>query len=779
MPDDTTQRHLLSQVRLASQRLLEVRRRNENREDDVVPDSESVESDCSSESLASEEEESRLEEMIPEETNPEEMSPEEMIPDENMQQRVQDGNGIVDCQGGPASPAPQGEVSGDDFSSEDFSSEDDFRDEDSFPSDSDDYDFGNLTLGSGNGDDVGGDEDGGDDEGGDDDGGDSDDPVGLETANLQEWEKEIIRVKAVHNISYAALNDLITLMNRTDLIDAAKYEGGGKLPCLKTVLRREAQRRPPILMDGQWMDVNAGAIISRTECVVYPKNFFGKGRYLEQYTITYQKLEEIIAFHNDRHSQPATEYVLGIDDVPESRSTSISQSVICIKFQECDEVYLWSLLRCPVKKSLSTEDWLEPIVDALNRSGLTLKCIVADKMMRSSIGGVKAPAGYYACERCHVKGKHHKHMYFPGFGKEKRTDSGFRAIANNLGDYLTKDLKKGIGFRSPLLDLNGYNAVSSMPQEYMHLYGLGHLRRMYKLTFEHGCKYKGNLAMTDRIPVLEELIKEAKVPKQFSRRTKDLSDCKLLKASQWIHLGVHLFPVLLVTLPNPAPVTDVWALTCFLLKGYLLPNEKYDAWKGKYDLEALHKELHYAYVDVFGASNSTYTLHALEHGPDAREEHSFFESSAFPFEGSYGHMLRSMTRGTMHLCKQALSGSMRRKVEGHRCKRTLWFSTHETAMSDDTLVFNKDMQLFKIHGVEGSGSNVRLKVKEIPLRAFKITLSSRTPLNFSDVGSFKYETASMGEGRVKDWTYDDVAGKGVAVRDTVSFCCPELLREMN
>jgi hypothetical protein len=569
----------------------------------------------------------------------------------------------------------------------------------------------------------------------------------------------------------------LKLLNQPKLIQDANKVGGGKLPSLDTMLRQQAESLPPVYMDIKWINVKTKKFIFRREKLIYPRKRFGHKKYEELYVRTYMDLEELIIFHNERHTKDATSYVLGIDDVPEAKNHPISETVVCISFPPCREVYPWVVVRSKKKKALTPYQFLPPLIVKLNESGLQLKCVVADKVMRATLSGLKLSGGYWCCEKCEIKGEHEvdaKTRSYIGTRHKLRTDEEYRKIANNLRGYRRLELKLGILRRSPLLDLNGFNAVESLPAEPMHLFCSGILKRTWQLTFSKGATFSGRLELVDHAKGIEERLRLCRVPSLFTRRTQQLQ-VKHLKSSQWLHISLHLHPLIITSLKGLV-VQDVWALICFLFRGYMLNDKEYEIFKRKNDLPRLHELLEEVYIDCFGPGNMTYNMHAVQHCHQIRNAHRFPQCSAFKFEAFYGILVRYWQSGTLSIGKQGVIGSMSRKKMGHACKKTMVFSPHQTNDSDNSLIYDHYNNLYKVKKVFGTGTSVTVHAAKLKKGPYKFTTSCGTTLDFNYVGSYSCSLVEEKE-PLTGLKYKNIAGYGVKAANIISLISQEVLQE--
>lgn len=138
-------------------------------------------------------------------------------------------------------------------------------------------------------------------------------------------------------------------------------------------------------------------------------------------------------------------------------------------------------LYCGKSKPNSVEIFLRDFLDEykqLSEDGLvvdgkrlkvSILCFVCDSPARSFLKCTKGHRGYYACERCEIKGTWDSHIILDSVEPAcKRTDEKF-----NQGKYVdTHQL-----WKSPLIEY-GISCVQGFPLNYMYLVCLGITRRM-------------------------------------------------------------------------------------------------------------------------------------------------------------------------------------------------------------------------------------------------------------------------------------------------------------
>jgi hypothetical protein len=222
----------------------------------------------------------------------------------------------------------------------------------------------------------------------------------------------------------------------------------------------------------------------------FPRKYFRERSDLcVEWEITYLTIEQIVAIYKKLHKGRRTlskRVVLGFDGVALDKSSGRSMQVLAIKFVDCGVV--WPIVHAlprPGFKVPADRIW-KRAVDQLVQSNLQVVAVVADAPARAKILGIKMHGGYFACSVCTAKGKHinnHRPIVYPANTRNKplRTMAQHEEILENIAD-LDEESRLGIKGRSPIEDLQ-LDLHSAVNIEWMHLIGLGIIKKLYFLTF--------------------------------------------------------------------------------------------------------------------------------------------------------------------------------------------------------------------------------------------------------------------------------------------------------
>lgn len=127
------------------------------------------------------------------------------------------------------------------------------------------------------------------------------------------------------------------------------------------------------------------------------------------------------------------------------------------------------------------EDFIEEVINLtdngviINRRkySFNLLALIADSQARAFIKCIKAPGGYYSCERCETKGlsvgeKQKQVKVYPEMDAKKRNRKSFKKIKQE--EHHKKD--------SPLLRLKNFDPVKSIVIDSVHLLFLGVMKSL-------------------------------------------------------------------------------------------------------------------------------------------------------------------------------------------------------------------------------------------------------------------------------------------------------------
>lgn len=110
---------------------------------------------------------------------------------------------------------------------------------------------------------------------------------------------------------------------------------------------------------------------------------------------------------------------------------------------------------------------------------------------------------------------------------------------------------------------------------------------------------------------------------------------------------------------------------------------------------------------MYGIQNCTYNTHVIGgHVIDIRTHGPLTFSSAFAFESFYGEERQSFVPGTSSPLKQVLQKVLLKRIlEKHCCEPSITYSTYETALENNSLVYtfvDREYHFFKIVNIEDS-----------------------------------------------------------------------------
>ncbi|XP_065672868.1 uncharacterized protein LOC136090322 [Hydra vulgaris] len=277
---------------------------------------------------------------------------------------------------------------------------------------------------------------------------------------------------------------------------------------------------------------------------------------------------------------------------------------------------------------------------------ISLFAITCDAPARALLKGTVEHSGYYACERCNLRG-----FYVHGrivYDKSHETIANRNNADLKVGLYSQQD-KDGRCHhhtRTPLFDIEGLDMIQDFALDYMHLVNLGVMRRMlyyYKGTYSQ--IFDGRLS-TPYLKEISHLLTNlnGKLPSDFVRQTRSLEDVNRWKATELRTFLLYVGIVVLKDILNPKMYNHFLSLSLAIrmLCEESNVNRRIYLSHAKKLLEYFVFNTHEHFGDTF----CVYNVHCLLHITDDVEhfESSLDEISCFQFE-NFLQQLKRLARG--------------------------------------------------------------------------------------------------------------------------------------
>ncbi|XP_074113758.1 uncharacterized protein LOC141536876 [Cotesia typhae] len=166
---------------------------------------------------------------------------------------------------------------------------------------------------------------------------------------------------------------------------------------------------------------------------------------------------------------------------------------------------------------------------------VSIKGFVCDRPARSLLKIMKNHGGYYACERCTVKGQRYKKrtIYPLTTNCTLRTDESFRNQSNS---------EHHTGMSPLLLIEPKIDLVNQFVLDPMHLLFLGVMKKLLECWIDGTINKKLKISNTDKTR-LSSLLTKIKVPAEFQRSTRSLTDFNKFKSTEFQFLLLYAGPV--------------------------------------------------------------------------------------------------------------------------------------------------------------------------------------------------------------------------------------------
>lgn len=359
------------------------------------------------------------------------------------------------------------------------------------------------------------------------------------------------------------------------------------------------------------------------------------------------------------HNENVLHLLINCDGLPLYKSSSKQFWPLLVKIYFTPDIYK----PFPVavfsgnQKPNNLQQYLSPFVQEMNlllREGIEIErrifeikimSFVCDRPARSFIKCIKGHNGYYACERCTIRGERlQNRTVYLSTNCKKRSDTSFRN---------QKNIEHHIGI-SPLLSLEpSIDMVKQFVLDFMHLGCLGIFKKMLQDFWLEG-NLTTKLGQNDKCQLSQNLIElQSQIPEEFQRTTRSVQDIAKWKGTEYRLFGLYIGPIVL------KPILQKKYYKHFLLLHASLRILCSDDVAMKYNRQAK------AYLESFvlltkqyyGAQNVVMNFHSLIHLADdvINIKCSLSNYTAFPFENALGKMkkmLRSGNRPLAQLCRR-------------------------------------------------------------------------------------------------------------------------------
>ena len=272
---------------------------------------------------------------------------------------------------------------------------------------------------------------------------------------------------------------------------------------------------------------------------------------------------------------------------------------------------------------------------------LEVRAIITDAPAKAFIKQVKGHGGYFACDRCIVKGfydKEKKSMSYNDLNATKRTDNSFRNKLNN-------DHHIGV---SPF-EMTNIDMVTTFAIDYMHVICLGMMRKLLLCWFRT-IPFKISSLQQKNVEDIVNVVRKF-VPSEFNRKPRSFKELDRFKAVEFrlilLYTGFIYFKDVLKDkyLKN-------FLLLMFIVRTVCDSNSVTDEETLK-NTDALCKIFVKQFNKLYGSKLAVgYNVHLFIHLIDDVRKFGVLDSfSAFPFESLLGHIKRHVRSTNLPLAQ--------------------------------------------------------------------------------------------------------------------------------
>lgn len=344
---------------------------------------------------------------------------------------------------------------------------------------------------------------------------------------------------------------------------------------------------------------------------------------------------------------------IGIDGLPISRSSENQLWPILCSIVPYSEVFLIGCyfgMSKPSDPNLFLEDFVEEC-KTLYKSGVkhdnkvitfSIHSLIGDAPAKSFFTSTKGHSGYHSCLKCDIKGCYiMNRVCFPGINFKERTDE---PASKQFDKHHHKEYCK-------LAEIPDFGLVTNIPLDYMHLVCIGVVKKLIKLWLTGSLKVR---LPAFKVKQITESLKNVRkyIPKEFSRKPRDLEDVNKWKATELRQILLYTGPFISKKMLSP----EIYENFIFLHTAIqILLSPKLHMEKIN-DAEKFLEQFVLSFERIYGNHFMSYNIHNLLHlANDVRKFGTLDTFSAFKYENymkTIKGFIRKADRPLQQLCNR-------------------------------------------------------------------------------------------------------------------------------
>ena len=591
------------------------------------------------------------------------------------------------------------------------------------------------------------------------------------------------------------------------------------LSSFRTLERSLLKQLPVVQMDLDFIDMGATdreierfdfrnmnnyPVIEVRGVTEYPRGKYGSYRYLEVRSEYYVRLSSLLNFIRDKHGlakDTKLHIMFGADGVREANSNKIVLEVVYISALKCPK----HALPIRIGRSSFRNDqvdvnaMVEKVVMEVRELGneVEVHSFLCDKPGRGKVTHLLGASGYMNCEYCFIRGVMHEYdgplvrgskptkMTFPFSDDiQQKTHELVRDAMETAARIKTEHM--GYKGRSCLLDLPGFDIVTSVVAEYLHGACLGLQKRLMQQCFDLKCDAvkKNLLRYKKRINPLI-FIREArsiKAPSDFNRSCNRMEPTGL-KGEEYRNFMICSSFAIITTMSHRKPLVYIQLLFTFLMRAYLMPDAEFEAVKEAFNLKDMRRHFQEQYQDIFPQYYWVYYSHMFYHMEDIRKAGPLTLTSMFPPEGMFHWMLGGICPGTSSIPKQGMERVYARyQSTKHRCWKFITFKPYVQGQRvNDSIGYIWDpntntRQLWRV--IESNVLTETCVARQYDTNPYVLDCP-KSPHRRLDLGKVGVYVNKGLTDRIARFSFQDFDGKGVIVNNVIVTLPRHILQESN
>ena len=273
-------------------------------------------------------------------------------------------------------------------------------------------------------------------------------------------------------------------------------------------------------------------------------------------------------------------------------------------------------------------------------------CCCVDSPARAMMQGIQQFNGYYGCSWCFHPGEPVMHVVRSTIKYPLQENPVQKRTEKESLELIEGTVVRGFKEASSLLDLKKFDVIQGFVPDEMHCFPLGVVKQISDMWF--GSKKKPYSLTKDEITLIDNYIKNYKVPTNLCRLSRSIQFRRFWKAKEWENWLLYYSGPALKEIPRFKKYLKHWELLVdaihILMRSKISTEELTKA-------HTLLSDFVYYCEQYYTRDSMTYNVHQLLHLTESvKNWEPLWSHFGYPFESGNGYIVK-----TVHAAKGVIS----------------------------------------------------------------------------------------------------------------------------